>query len=252
MKTFAVTGAASGIGLATANRLVAAGHRVWYLDRDADRIAHAPLDESTKSRVHFAVVDVADEGEVRDAFRQVATSANGHLDGLVNSAGVVSLGSFEELSTQDWEETFRVNVVGSYLTIRAAVPLLRAAGGGSIVNLASMAGKLAGPYTAPYNASKAAVISLTRSAAVALAPSIRVNAVCPGVVQTPMYDKIDARLAALGAPNAMQSRERAGSSPLARRASADEVAAVIEFLLDGGSSYMTGEDVNITGGFVMH
>ncbi len=252
MGSIAVTGAASGIGLATVRRLHDAGHDVWCLDRDLERLTSAVSDLSQSPQMHVLGVDVADQSDVEAAFRDIRAGSGGRLDGLVNSAGVIALGRFEDLSLQDWEEMFRVNVIGSFLSIKTALPLLRAADAPSIVNLASMAGKLPGPYSAAYNASKAAVISLTRTAAFALAPAIRVNAVCPGVVRTPMYDKIDAGLAVLGAPEMFQSKPRAASSPLARQANADEIASVIEFLLGSGSSYMTGEDVNITGGFVMH
>lgn len=252
MGAIAITGAASGIGLATARRLYAAGHEVWCMDRDQERLASAVDDLPQRSRIHTLRVDVANQVEVESAFQQIRAGSVGRLDGLVNSAGIVVLGVFEDLAVEDWENAFRVNVIGSFLAIKAAVPLLRAADAGSIVNLASMAGKLPGVYSAPYNASKAAVISLTRTAAVALAPTIRVNAVCPGVVRTPMYERLDAGLTALGAPKILQSNPRAASSPLARQAEADEIASVVEFLLGSASSYMTGEDVNVTGGFVMH
>ena len=251
MGVFVVTGAASGIGLATAQRLYRAGHGVWCLDRDAGRLG-AAFPELVGSGIRSLTVDVSDDVAMRAAFDVIGSKSDGRLNGLVNSAGVVPMGAFDDLSVADWELAFRVNVIGSYLAIRYSTPLLRSSGGGSIVNLASMAAKLAGPYTAPYNASKAAVISLTRTAATCLAPSIRVNAVCPGVVSTPAYEMIDATLISLGAPSTLQSVARAASAPIGRPASSDEVATVIEFLLSEAAAYITGEDVNVTGGFVMH
>ena len=250
MGEFVVTGAASGIGLATALRMARGGHRVWCLDRDADRLAQA-LDVEPGLATESLVADVADDAGVGRALATVASRCD-RLDGLVNSAGVIPVAGFEAHSVADWELSYRINVIGSYLMIRSALPLLRRSPDASIVNLASMAGKLPGPYTAAYNASKAAVISLTRSAAAALAPAVRVNAVCPGVVATPAYEKIDARLNELGAPPALQSDQRAAIAPIGRAASADEIASVIEFLLGQGAAFVTGEDINVTGGFVMH
>ena len=250
MGDYLVTGAASGIGLATVRRLAAAGHRVWGLDRDADRLGRA-LETVEGAGVTGLVCDVGDESSVESALRQVAADAD-HLDGLVNCAGIIPVAPFEQQTVSDWERSYRVNVIGTYLVLRAALPLLRASRGASVVNLASMAAKIPGPYTVAYNASKAAVVSLTRSAAAALAPDIRVNAVCPGVVGTPMYEAIDARLHELGAPDMLRFEARAASAPAGRPASAEEIATVIEFLLGPGAAFVTGEDVNVTGGFVMH
>ena len=245
-----VTGAASGIGLATALRMARRGHHVWCLDRDGDRLAQA-LEAEPGLETEPLTVDVADEASVERALATVASRCD-RLDGLVNSAGVIPVAPFAAHSVADWELSYRVNVIGSYLAIRSALPMLRRSPEASIVNLASMAGKLAGPYTAAYNASKAAVISLTRSAAVALAPGIRVNAVCPGVVMTPAYEKIDARLQELDAPPILRSTNRAATAPIGRPATADEIASVIEFLLGPGAAFVTGEDINVSGGFVMH
>lgn len=250
MGEYLVTGAASGIGLATVHRLAAAGHRVWALDHDADRLERV-LGTAGLPDVELLICDVGDESSVGTALQQVAAEA-GHLDGLVNCAGIILVAPFEQHSVLDWERTYRVNVIGSYLMLCAALPLLRASRGASVVNLASMAAKIPGPYTVAYNASKAAVVSLTRSAATALAPGIRVNAVCPGVVASPMYEAVDAALQTLGAPEMLRFETRAASAPVGRPASAEEIATVIEFLLGPGAAFVTGEDVNVTGGFVMH
>jgi len=250
MGEYLVTGAASGIGLATIRRLATAGHRVWGLDRDSDRLEQA-LAIGGLTGVQRLVADVGDESNVESALRLVAAEAD-HLDGLVNCAAIIPVVPFEQHSVSDWERAYRVNVIGTYLMLRAALPLLRASQRASVVNLASMAAKIPGPYTVAYNASKAAVVSLTRSAAAVLAPGIRVNAVCPGVVATPMYEAIDARLHELGAPELLRFEARAASAPAGRPASAEEIATVIEFLLGPGAAFVTGEDVNVSGGFVMH
>ena len=229
MGVYLVTGAASGIGLATTKTLAGEGHDVFALDRDADRLATA-FDGLDGPRPNPLIADVADPASVAAALARVAEQTT-VLDGLVNSAGVVSVVPFEDLSADDWETTYRINVVGTFLVIQAALPLLRAAETPSVVNLASMAGKIASTYMAAYNASKAAVISLTRSAALTFAPAIRVNAVCPGVVATPMYEEIDRRMVAVGAPEMLRFEQRAAQAPIGRPATADEVASVIVFLL---------------------
>ncbi len=250
MGSYLVTGAASGIGLATATVLARDGHRVFALDRDAARLQTA-FDGLDGPRPEPFVIDVADPAAVTAALEAIA-QRTGALDGLVNAAGVVRIVPFEDLTVDDWATTYRINVIGTYLMLQAALPLLRAAPSPSVVNLASMAGKIASSYTAAYNASKAGVISLTRSAALTLAPAIRVNSVCPGVVDTPMYEQIDRTLAALGAPDELRFHRRAPQAPLGRAATADEVASVIVFLLGRDSRFITGEDVNVTGGFVMY
>jgi NAD(P)-dependent dehydrogenase (short-subunit alcohol dehydrogenase family) len=250
MGVYLVTGAASGIGLATTKMLAADGHQVFALDRDGGRLATA-FDGFEGPPPNGLIADVANHASVAAALAEVAEGTT-VLDGLVNAAGVVSVVPFEELTADDWETTFRINVVGTFLVLQAALPLLRAAEAPSVVNLASMAGKIATMYTVAYNASKAAVISLTRSAALTFAPGIRVNAVCPGVVATPMYEEIDRRMVAVGAPEMLRFKQRAAQAPIGRAATADEVASVIVFLLGSGAAFMTGEDVNITGGLVMH
>jgi NAD(P)-dependent dehydrogenase (short-subunit alcohol dehydrogenase family) len=253
MGSYLVTGAASGIGLATAGALARDGHRVFALDRDAARLGTAfeglaGLDGPPPEPI---VADVADPAAVAAALEGIARRTDA-LDGLVNSAGIVCVVPFEDLTADDLVTTYRVNVVGTFLVLQAALPLLRASASPSVVNLASQAGKIASKYLAAYCASKAAVISMTRSAALTLAPTIRVNSVCPGIVDTPMYEEIDRRVVELGAPEELRFHRRGPQAPLGRAATADEVASVILFLLGPGSQFMTGEDVNVTGGFIMY
>ncbi|MEZ5101789.1 MAG: SDR family oxidoreductase [Thermoleophilia bacterium] len=247
MRTALVTGAASGIGAATARLLAGGGWRVIA----ADVRARALVALAEEVGVEAVELDVADEASVRDAFGRVA-SLTPSLDALVCSAGIVAVSRFEASSQAEWERVLRVNVVGSYLCLQAALPLLRAAAPPArVVNLASTAGKVGAPSFAAYAASKAAVISLTRSAAVALAPDVLVNCVCPGPVETPMWsDAIDPAMAELGVPDALAAR--AAEIPLGRAGRPDEVARVIEFLLGDGGAYIVGEDLNVNGGVVLH
>jgi NAD(P)-dependent dehydrogenase (short-subunit alcohol dehydrogenase family) len=248
----AVTGAAAGIGAQVAVDLAVAGRFVWCLDRDAAAL------ELTLDRVRavgqgeMLVLDVTDETAVSSAFAAIGERSGGRLAGLVNSAGVVVVGRFESLEVADWQRAWSVNVLGTFLTMKHAVPLLRAAKPGRVVNLASIAGKLPTEWTAPYNASKAAVISLTRSAALAFAPDILVNSVCPGPVGTAMYQEIDARLDELGGPPEGHFATRSTQGPMGRAGTASEVSAAILFLLSDAASFVTGEDLNVSGGMVMY
>ena len=248
-----ITGGARGIGRAVALRLAADGKHVWIGDIDPTG-AKTVVDEITTAggSAGAVLLDVSDPQSVTEAFDEIAQHDSA-IDALVNNAGVTAVHAFEEIPVEAWERAYRVNVVGMYLCIRAALPALRhAPPPARIVNVASGAGKIAGAYTAAYHASKAAVISLTRSAAVALAPDILVNSVCPGVIDTPMWELIDAGLAAIDAPASARFDHRSSALPLQRPGTADEVAAVIAFLAGPESRYMTGEDVNVTGGSVMH
>lgn len=246
-RVVAVTGAARGIGAGVVRQLLDRGARVVAIDVDQEGLDGIVSDPSRSLRL--ARCDITDEGRVAavlaDAFAQF-----GRLDGLVNAAAIVVSGPFLEFTSEQWERAFRINVWGSYLTIKHTVPHLRKSGGGAIVNFSSMGGKLANPFTAPYAASKAAIISLTRSAASALAPDIRVNCVVPGVIDTPMWDQLDREFKAMGAP--IDFSGRAAQAPLGRPGNPDEVAAAVLFLLSEASRFITGEDLNVSGGLVMY
>jgi NAD(P)-dependent dehydrogenase (short-subunit alcohol dehydrogenase family) len=231
--------------------LAAAGRFVWCLDRDTAGLSQTLERVRAAGEGDTLALDVTDESQVRSAFSTIGERSDGPLAGLVNSAGVVIVGAFESLTVADWHRAWSVNVLGTYLTIKHAAPLLRVAQPGHVVNMASIAGKLPAAWTAPYNASKAAVISLTRSAALALAPDILVNSVCPGPVGTAMYQEIDARLDELGAPPETRFAIRSRVGPLGRAGTTSEVSAAILFLLSDAASFITGEDLNVSGGMVM-
>jgi NAD(P)-dependent dehydrogenase (short-subunit alcohol dehydrogenase family) len=245
-RVIAVTGAGSGIGAEIARELLAAGAKVAALDVTTK--GFGPIEKANPGLVKGYSCDVTEERQVSAAFADAAQRF-GALDGLVNAAGIVVSGPFLEFSYEQWERVFRVNVWGSYVTIKAAVPYLRRAGGGSIVNFSSSGGKLANPFTAPYAASKAAIISLTRSAAGELAPDIRVNSVVPGIIDTPMWEALDQNFRALDVPISMKAR--AAAAPIGRPGRPDDVAAAVLFLLSNDSRFITGEDLNVSGGQVM-
>jgi NAD(P)-dependent dehydrogenase (short-subunit alcohol dehydrogenase family) len=172
---------------------------------------------------------------------------------LVNAAGIIRLSAIADVSAEDWDAIFAVNVRAVFFLLQAMQAVLP--GGAAVVNVASTAGKTGSTVEAAvYSASKAAVLSLTRTFAHAWAArGVRVNAVCPGVVETPMNDVVLAGIArARGVPVAAVEEARRVAIPLGRTASADEVAGVIAFLLSDAAGYMTGQGVNVSGGLVTY
>ena len=172
---------------------------------------------------------------------------------LVNAAGIIRLSAIADVSAEDWDAIFAVNVRAVFFLLQAMQAVLPA--GAAVVNVASIAGKTGSTVEAAvYSASKAAVLSLTRTFAHAWAArGVRVNAVCPGVVETPMNDVVLAGIArARGVPVTAVEEARRAAIPLGRTAAADEVAGVIAFLLSDAAGYMTGQGVNVSGGLVTY
>lgn len=237
-----VTGAASGIGRAVASRLVREGVEVLAVDVAADR-----LETLTGTDLVTMVANVAEAGDRS----RIAAAADG-FDFLVNAAGIIRLKPIFEFTLQDWREIMTVNAESIFFLCQAIGPRMRP--GGAIVNLSSSSAKLASTIeAAPYAASKTAILSITRSFAYALASRpIRVNAICPGIVDTPMQDKVLEGVARARATTAEQlSDQRNRSVPLGRASSADECAGAIWLLLSDDAAYMTGQAINFTGGQVM-
>jgi len=243
-----VTGAASGIGAATVSKLIASGAQVTAVDMNAGGLDELKGIQGADDSLLTVIGDVTNEHDMQNAVEASLTRFQS-LDGLVNAAGVVVVGRFLEFDADVWERSFRVNVYGTYLAIQLATPHLRASGRGRIVNFSSVAGKMPNPFTTPYAASKAAVISLTKSAATALAPSINVNCVCPGIIDTPMWDYLEKEFQRVGAP--IDFRSRAEQAPIARPGTPEDVADVVIFLLGDGSRFMTGQSLNVSGGLIM-
>ena len=239
-----VTGAASGIGRATTFMLLQRGARVVAADRDEAGLA-AVADAGAEP----VVCDVTDPGD-RARLVKTAGPRCGHL---VNAAGIIRLTPLDAVTEDDWDAIMGVNVRALFFLTQAFAAGLPP--GGAVVNVASGAGKTGSTHeAAAYGASKAAVLSLTRSFAHAYAAQgVRVNAVCPGLVDTPMNDVVVERVALLrGIEKAEYARSRIESVPLGRLAGPHEVAEVIVFLLSDAASYMTGQSVNVTGGMVTY
>ena len=242
-KVAVITGGASGIGAAAARRFHAEGASVLLADLnvEAGEALAAGLGEG---RAVFRRVDVSDFGEV-EAMVAAAAQAFGGLDILFNNAGIGSFANVVDLTLEDWRRVIDIDLSAVFYGCKAAIPHLRARGGGAIINTASISG-LAGDFSfAAYNAAKAGVINLTRSVAIDHArENIRVNAVCPGPVDTPIIAGI----------NEMQGVREAWDArvPMGRFARPEEIAAVVAFLASDDASYMTGSILAVDGGVTAH
>ena len=230
-----VTGAGQGIGRAAVELFAAEGATVWATDVNAEQLA-------TIAGVRARVLDVTDPAAIADAAREV-----GRLDVLFNCAGYVHSGTILDCGEADWARSFDLNVTAMYRMIRAFLPAMIAGGGGSIVNMASVASSIKGvPNRLAYGASKAAVIGLTRAvAADHVAQGVRCNAICPGTIETPSLKQ---RLAATGdyeaALAAFTSRQ-----PMGRLGRAEEIAELALYLASDASSFTTGAEHVIDGGW---
>jgi 3-oxoacyl-[acyl-carrier protein] reductase len=254
-KVALVTGAGQGIGRASALALAGAGADVAVNDlRAPAAAATAAAIEALGRRAIAVPADVASVAEIE---RMVARAGEelGRLDVLVNNAGLIRPSPFGQVTEADWDATFAVNARGLFFCMQAAAPLMARSGGGVIVNLASIAGRGSATLSPPYAASKAAVLSLSQQAARALArQGIRVNAICPGIVDTEFNWRLD-ELIGVGqqglAPGEFL-RQRAAAIPLGRLARPEDVAGVVVFLASAAGSYITGQAVTVDGGFLMY
>jgi NAD(P)-dependent dehydrogenase (short-subunit alcohol dehydrogenase family) len=244
-----VTGGATGIGLATARTLATDGATVYLGVRDTALAGPAVAAAAGQGLDLRAVtMDVTAAPSVAEAFREL--DAAGRLDVVVSNAGINMVGRVEELAEQDWDACLDTNLKGPFLVAQQAIPRLRAAGGGAIVNVASNAGLVARPDEPAYSASKAGLIMLTRSMALAhAADRIRVNAVCPGPVgDTGIMDR---NLAMAPDPVAALA-SYLDKAPLAaawgRLIEPGEVAALIRFLCSDAAAMITGAIVAVDGG----
>ena len=251
-KVALVTGAARGIGRAIAERLARDGADVALADVRADRLEESVAAvEKHGGRALALSADVTQKVEV-DAMVQSTVDRLGGIDALFSNAGIIEVEPFLEAEEAIWDRIMAVNAKGVFLCGQAAARAMIPRNGGCIVSIASIASRIGIPDMAAYCASKAAVMSLTRSMALALAPHrIRVNAVAPGIVDTDMWAKIDTQRAALAnvAPGESM-RRRVASIPLGRAATADEIASLAVFFLGPAAQYVTGQTYTIDGGCV--
>jgi len=242
-KAVLITGGSRGIGRATAQAFLEAGARVAINGRTQDSVARAIEAMGGGSRLAAAPGDVATAAGCEAAVA-AALAAHGGLDVLVNSAGVFERRPIAESDEAFWDSMMDINVKGTYFCSRAALPALEESGAGSIVNLASIAGLEGYAGVTAYCASKGAIVNLTRAMAIELAPAVRVNCVCPGVIDTDM-----ARLGFSedGTPRA-DLDDQAEFHPMKRVGTAEEVAKAILYLASPDAGFITGAALPIDGG----
>jgi len=244
-KVTVVTGAGGGIGRATALALTEQGARVGLTDLDGDGLAETVALVRDAGGEAVAVAGDVTDAAVVDAVAGETLRAFGHVDGLVNNAGIVVAKGLLEHTVEDFDALMKVNVLSALLTTQRLVPEMRASGrGGSIVNISSIGGLVALLGVGVYCASKAAVIGLTRSIAYEFAPEIRCNAVCPGGVDTQMSHS---HIATFDDPDEA-IKLLTGRQMLKRHARPREIADAIVFLISDESSFMTGATVPVEAG----
>jgi NAD(P)-dependent dehydrogenase (short-subunit alcohol dehydrogenase family) len=241
-----VTAGASGIGRAIADALIAQGARVHICD-----VADAFLEEfrAAYPQAGASRADVSSESDVAQLFADVRAGLGG-LDVLVNNAGIAGpTGGVEAIAPADWRRTIDVCLTGQFLCAHHAVPMLKAAGGGSIVNMSSSAGRHGYAFRTPYSAAKWGVVGFTQSLAKELGPhNIRVNAILPGIVAGPRIEGvIAARAAQVGVTYAEMEETYLQRVSLRRMVTAQDVAATVAFLVSGAGANISGQSLGVCG-----
>lgn len=248
-----ITGAGSGIGKAVCLRLAREGASVVVVDVNPQAAAATAEEVRALGRDAMDVrVDVSQVSQIQPAV-DAAVERFGRIDILVPCAGVVQMKKMMEVTEEDWDRLYDINVKGAFFTLQAVAKQMVKQGSGAIVMISSISAQGSRPMQVHYASGKAAIVNITWTAAATLAPhGIRVNAVVPGIVETPMWDAIDKQLEELyGVTGGQYRQERASQIPLGRLEKAEDVAAAIAFLVGPDASYITGQSLNVDGGFVM-
>lgn len=248
-----ITGAANGIGQASALRFAQEGANIACLDlADEDNMVTADKCRDLGVEAMAIICDITDPVSINSAVDSIMKRW-GRIDTLVNSAGIYSGTPLTDVPLAQWQRTIEINLTGAFLANKAVAPILIAQGGGSIINLSSMAGKTSWPASAEYSSSKSGVIGLTRSVAMELAPyGATANALCPGNTLTDMVRKVADKVGGLdGLSGDDWLQLRADDCPMKRLAEPWEMAGVIAFLASEDARYLTGQAIEVDGGMVM-
>ncbi len=235
-----VTGGASGIGRATARRMAEEGARVAVIDINADAAREVAIEIEGTAHVADVTDPDALSGAVDDAAR-----AMGGLTTLFNNAGTGNQSPLHEWSFEEWNRLLAVNLTGVYLGFRAAIPHIRASGGGSVVSTASISGTRPAAGEAPYSAAKAGVAAITASAALEYGPQIRVNSVSPGMILTALTAPLLKFL-----PDEEERYVR--TTPVGRIGEPEDIADVVVFLCSDMARFITGQNIVVDGGMTLH
>ncbi|MDI2127424.1 glucose 1-dehydrogenase [Yinghuangia seranimata] len=238
-KVVIITGAAGGLGAAAARQVVAGGGKVVITDVQEELGAKTAAELGDAARFHKH--DVSDPAQWQ-AVVDFTVAEFGAVDGLVNNAGVTAGGPFDVESLENFERVIKINLTGVWIGMQAVIPFMKAHGGGSIVNISSAAGLMGLPYTGSYSAAKWAVRGMGKTAAIELAPfKVRVNSVHPGMIYTPMTAVVGIQPGEGNYPK----------TPMGRAGEAEEVGSAVAYLLSDASSYVTGAELAVDGGWTV-
>jgi NAD(P)-dependent dehydrogenase (short-subunit alcohol dehydrogenase family) len=245
-----VTGAAQGLGRGTAAAFLAEGANVVLADINGDgvELTASELGAGTDGAAVAAECDVSREDDFHELVAR-AVSEFGAIDHLVNNAGTITISPLVEIAEADWDRVIDVNLKGVFFGMKCVLPHMLQRGAGSIVNIASQAGNR---FIAHYNASKAGVISLTQTAALEAAPHVRVNCVCPGIINTDLQEQEYGVVSQLTGKSRDEIKaEWIASIPLGQFQEVEDVADAVLFLASDDARQTTGEALNVSGGMVM-
>lgn len=249
-KVAIVTGAGRGIGKGIAIRLAKEGCNVALCDIDINGVKETAKEIEKIGRKTLAIkTDVTKKNEV-DGFVDKVYKKFNSIDILINNAGITLPAFITDLTEEDWDKTFNINLKSMFFTCKTVSPIMMKQRSGKIINMSSKSGKKGGLWLTAYCASKFGIIGFTQSLALDLAPfGINVNAVCPGIIFTPQWEYLTKKYAQkLKMPEKKVRDYYVGKIPLGRDGTSDDVANIIIFLCSNSANYMTGQAINVTGG----